>query len=148
MESCLTCSWLDDDSGPQCGGPAEVYKNLPLCEEHKLSLQKMLDKTKRSLALQAAPHHDLDDFPGLCYIVLLPDGFVKIGYSNTEKLLEKRFKSLTSDYGAPVVPLAVLKGGFVREAVLHELFDEHRVPGLGERFVYCAEIAHFLGKGG
>jgi hypothetical protein len=101
-------------------------------------------RSRMALALQAVGYHSFDEFPGLCYIVLLPDGCVKIGYSNTEKLLKQRFQSLGRSYGAPVVPLAVLSGGFVREAVLHDQFDLYRVPGNGERFHYSPELAEFL----
>ena len=141
-ENSLTCCWVEDDS--PCGESAEVYRNFPVCEVHQLSVLKMFQESRRSLALQAAPYHDIDQFPGLCYIILLPDGCVKIGYSNTQKLLDERFKSLGRDYKAPVVPLAVLSGGFVREAVLHDMFDKYRLPGKGERFSYSPAMAEYI----
>lgn len=141
-ENSLTCCWFEADS--PCGESAEIYRNFPVCELHKLSFGKMISLARRSLALQAAPHHSIDDFPGLCYVTLLPDGFVKIGYSNTQKLLDERLKSLGREYKAPVIPLAVLSGGFVREAVLHEMFDEYRIPGSGERFQYSPAMAEYL----
>ena len=105
-----------------------------------------MDLRSRTAAVQSAKFHGLDKFPGICYIALLPDGSIKIGYSNTEELLEKRFKDLRRDYKAPVIPLATLKGGFVAEAVLHDKFKEHRLPGRGERFAYSPEIAHYVAE--
>lgn len=138
------CSWTHKESGTPCGKEATVYSNIPLCVEHIESLRGYFGTRSRTAALQAAKHHSLSEFPGLCYIVLLPDGNVKIGYSNTDDLLAERFKALGREYEAPVVKLAVIPGGFVAEAVLHDRFKEYRLPGLGERFSYSAELAEFI----
>lgn len=139
----MNCTWVDD-AGEACGEPAEVYMNLVLCSEHTGEQQSRTALARGSLARQAAQYYDLNQFPGLCYFVLLPDGNVKIGYSNTEKLLRKRLLTLGRQYGAPVVKLAIIEGGFVAEAVMHDRFKESRLPGLGERFRYTAEMAEYL----
>lgn len=102
------------------------------------------EKRLRSLINQSLRYHTLDDFPGFCYFALLPDGCIKIGYSNTEPLVKSRMKSLSRQYSAPVIPLAVIKGGFVAEAYMHQRFEEYRLPGDGERFTYSAEMAEYI----
>lgn len=129
------CSYLN------CEALASLtYRNFAVCEVHFDDLASI----GRSAALQAAEHHELSDFPGICYIVLLPDGAVKIGYTNTESLYRRRMSNLKSEYKGSVIQLTRLPGGFVAEAVLHERFKEYRLPGKGERFAYSAEIAEFV----
>ena len=86
----------------------------------------------------------LNDYPGYCYFALLPDGAVKIGYSNTRKLVDERMKSLGRQYGAPLIPLAIVGGGWVAELFHHEMFSEYRLPGDGERFTYSPEMAKYV----
>ncbi len=129
------CSYLDCEAETSL-----VYRNFAVCEDHFDNLVSI----GRSAAVQAAEYHQLYEFPGICYVVLLPDGSVKIGYTNTEKLYRKRMSNLKSKYQAPVIQLTRLKGGFVAEAYLHERFKESRLPGVGERFAYSAEIADFI----
>lgn len=102
------------------------------------------EKRLRSLVKASLAYHSLDDYPGFCYFALLPDGNIKIGFSHTEKLVAARMRTLSRQYGAPVIPLAVIKGGFAAEAHMHGLFEEHRLPGDGERFQYAPEIAAFI----
>ncbi|MBL3742836.1 T5orf172 domain [Mycobacteroides abscessus subsp. massiliense] len=102
------------------------------------------EKRMRSLINQSLKYHSLDDFPGFCYFALLPDGCIKIGYSNTDDLVKSRMKSLSRQYQAPVIPLAVIKGGFVAEAHMHERFEAYRLPGDGERFTYSPEMAEYI----
>jgi len=136
-----TCCWILNRE-KQCGEEATLFRNLFLCEDHiKDYFSRM-----RQTALQSAEHHELSDFPGLCYVALLSSGKIKIGYSNTEKLLHKRIQNLGYSTGGPVVVLKTMRGGFVAEAVLHERFKEHRVPGNGELFEYCSEIADFVSQ--
>lgn len=127
-----------------CGEAATQYMRLPLCAEHIDSVRDLINSRARASAVQTAKYHPLESFPGLCYIVLLPDGLIKIGYSNTNKLLEERFGALGRLYGAAVVPLLVIPGGFVAEAVLHARFNAYRVPGNGERFRHSPELAEYI----
>lgn len=138
----MFCSWVDYGTEEQCGERAELFANLPLCAEHADVYRSR--NVSYSTISQCLNYYRLEDFPGLCYIVLLPDGSVKIGYSNTNELLDKRLKSLGREYGAPVIQLAVLPGGFVAEAFLHRKFAAYREPGKGERFRYSPEMAEFL----
>lgn len=140
----MECCWFDNEDEPRCGEEATLFGNLPLCDEHALTAKLRVRRSRMANALQAAQYHSFDAFPGFCYIILLPDGCIKIGYSNTEKLLDKRFKSLSRAYKAPVLPLVVIPGGFVAEAVLHDRFEVYRVPGDGERFYYSPEIAEYI----
>ena len=123
---------------------AEVFRNIPLCETHIDLFQKRSYRDKTSVAVQSSKYHPIQSFPGTCYIVLLPTGYVKIGYSNNEKLFESRLKSLSRQYEAPVVLLAKLPGGFVQESVLHRKFEDDRIPGPGEVFQYSPQIAKFI----
>jgi len=105
----------------------------------KIASYKLMARINTSLR-----YVSLDDYPGYCYFALLPDGAVKIGYSNTRKLVDERMKSLSRQYGAPVIPLAVVRGGWVAEIYHHDMFSEYRFPGDGERFAYSAEMAHYI----
>lgn len=139
----MYCVYLIDGESP-CGDHASKYANFYLCDEHIESMRSLMASRGRTAALQAAKQHELSAFPGICYIVLLPDGAVKIGYSNTDELLKKRITTLSREYKAPVVTLAKVPGGFVAEAVLHDKFQEYRLPGKGERFTYSPEIAKYI----
>lgn len=129
-----------------CGRPAAAYANVALCTDHQLDFRKWLSTAKSSVARQTAEHHDLNDFPGLCYIALFSDATVKIGYSNTAELLKRRLQVLSNESGSPVVPLAIVRGGFVAEAVLHHRFSDHRIWEQTERFAYSAEMAEYIGS--
>ena len=137
----MECCWFDEK---QCSLEAEVFRNIPLCETHIDLFQKRSYRDKTSIAIQSSNYHPIESFPGTCYIVLLPTGYVKIGYSNNEKLFESRLKSLSRQYEAPVVLLAKLPGGFVQESVLHRKFEDDRIPGRGEVFQYSPQIAKFI----
>ena len=137
----MECCWFDEK---QCSLEAEVFRNIPLCETHIDLFQKRSYRDKTSTAIQSSNYHPIESFPGICYIVLLPTGYVKIGYSNNEKLFENRLKDLSRQYEAPVVLLAKLPGGFVQEAVLHREFEDDRIPGPGEVFRYSPLIAKFI----
>ncbi|AVJ51355.1 hypothetical protein EA_SCOWL_1 [Mycobacterium phage Scowl] len=144
----MKCCYITDlESGETCGEPeAESFMRVPVCVVHKDELRRSVDGRGRGNALTAAKYHPLESFPGFCYVVLLPDGFVKIGYSNTENLLHQRLKALSRSYEAPVIPLKILPGGFVTEAVLHNRFKSDRLPGPGERFRYSPAMAEFLAE--
>lgn len=124
---------------------SNTYFSLAVCEEHRAILARNLSDLKGSTARQSANHHELSDFPGYCYFALMPDASVKIGYSNTPELLGKRFKNISKDAGSHVIPLAVIRGGFVAEAVMHHRFQEDRIWEESERFRYTPAMAEFLG---
>lgn len=105
----------------------------------KIESRKLMARINTSLN-----YGTLSDYPGYCYFALLPDGAVKIGYSNTRELVDSRMKSLGRDYGAPVIPLAIIGGGWVAEIYHHDKFADYRHPGLGERFTYSAEMANYI----
>lgn len=137
----ITCCWTKDG---MCGQPAEVYYCIPLCHEHLSVFYSSRTKTIR----QTVAYHGAEAFPGYCYVALLPNEMIKIGYSNTEETLNRRFHDLRRDYERDMGPgftvLAVLKGGVAMEAVLHHRFRESRIPGPGERFEFSDEIQDFL----
>lgn len=136
----MKCAYVAEDN--PCGAEATVLWNFPVCKDHR---DVVLNPRKLSSALsQSAKINPLSSFPGFCYIVLLPDGFMKIGYSNTEKLLKTRLTTLKRECGAPVIELAVIPGGFVAEHLIHEKFSELREAGNGERFRYSPELATFI----
>ncbi|MFJ8859750.1 GIY-YIG nuclease family protein [Streptomyces sp. NPDC102451] len=96
---------------------------------------------------QAAGVHGAEAFPGLCYILLFDDESVKIGYSNTEVLLQRRFKDLSRDAkkaGESFEVMAVMAGGCALEAVLHHRFRDDRRQGKGERFRLSENILDYL----
>lgn len=140
----MKCSWTEHDSYESCDEDASLYRNLPLCEDHLETHKSHLVDQVGATARQSADYHELSSFPGKCYFVLLPDGNVKIGYSNTDELLAKRMGALARVYHAPVIPLCVIDGGFVAEAVMHHRFREDRLPGNGERFRYSPAMAEFI----
>jgi len=141
----LTCSWINDKSDEvACGLEGNFYNHQALCEAHLQDTKDRVENLKRSAALQSAKIHGYDKFPGFCYFALLPDGCVKIGYSNTIDLLNNRIKVLSREYKAPVVPLKIISGGFIAEAVMHDRFKHLRLPGNGERFQYGPDIAEFV----
>lgn len=107
-------------------------------------MRSRIQSNSGTVARQSARYHPFYTFPGLCYFGLLPDGKVKIGYTNTPTTLLDRMKTLKRQYGAPIHKLAVLRGGFVAEAVMHHKFKDDRLAGLGERFVYSPQMAEFL----
>ncbi|MFE9309747.1 GIY-YIG nuclease family protein [Streptomyces sp. NPDC006706] len=137
----MECCWTKDDV--VCGAEAEVRYSLPLCDEHLNVFYRGRTYTIR----QSAAIHGVEAFPGYCYVVLLPDETVKIGYSNTESTLQQRMKRLRRDTekeGPGFEVLAVMAGGCALEAVLHYRFENSRIPGKGERFEFSDDILDFL----
>lgn len=139
------CSYVESDGDVACNEVAELFAHLPLCEEHRDSVRQFHQTLRRSTAVQSAKVLNPYTFPGKCYIVLLTSGHVKIGYSNTEELLQRRMTTLKRELG-PIVQLLVTEGGFVMEAFLHDKFNHLRVPGNGELFEYGEEIATFISE--
>ena len=141
-EATMTCCFVDGEGG-LCGDEAEVYRNLPVCNDHREELRRSYRTNVQALAKQTLNFYTYEDFPGICYIILIPGGIVKIGYSNTEETYAGRLKKLTREHG-PLVELLRLPGGFVTEAHLHSLFSNDRLPGNGELFRYSEDIASFI----
>jgi hypothetical protein len=119
------CVWRSHSTGLPCGGAGSFFHNLVLCDIHKIALSHKISAEPR----RAATYHRLDVFPGICYVVLLANGYVKVGYSNNRALLKNRMETLN-----PVFVIDELPGGFVTEYVLHYEMSEYRVPGVGEIF--------------
>lgn len=142
----LTCGWYDYDTEACCGLEGEPYISFVVCQEHKSLFAARQAVWRQSTARQSAQYFDLSEFPGFCYFALRPDGTVKIGYSNTDVLLRERFRTLSRELDGPVIPLAVIHGGFVAEAVMHDRFREYRIAGTGERFQYSGEMAKFISE--
>lgn len=130
------CSWVSVGTRP-CDESASLWHNLVLCDEHKVQLTSKLTGTIRG----AAKHHPINAFPGVCYAILTPSGYVKIGYSNKEYLFKKRIRNLDSQHEGRVALLAKLPGGFVAEALLHYQLARHRLPGSGELFYPHPDVA-------
>lgn len=140
----MACTWYDSSSDAPCGAESKITSNLNLCPDHREVIRSKWESKGKTEILRTLNYHPLEAFPGVCYIALMPDGLVKIGYSSTDKLYEKRIKALSRQSGAPVIELATVRGGFVAEAFLHDKFQEFRVEGPGERFTYSPEIAQYL----
>lgn len=136
------CTFTSEEEG-SCDAGASLYGNLPLCEEHTEVIRTRNQLRFGYQAKVALDHHRYADFGGLCYIVLVPGGDVKIGYSNTPELLRKRMSTLRRKLG-PVITLATIPGGMVTEAYLHRCFRKFRRKGTGELFEYAPEIAQFV----
>jgi hypothetical protein len=102
------------------------------------------DQRLLATAKQALLYHPLSVFPGRCYFAQLPDGMIKIGYSNTIELMHRRMETLSRQYGAKVCRLADLPGGFITEALMHERFAADRIPGDGERFKPSSALLNFI----
>ena|SRR5690606_3461051 len=138
------CSWVDKDTLAICGNrDASVYGNQYLCNRHTEDVRDYRYYLKRANALQAAKVIPYDQFPGYCYVILLPDDLVKIGYSSSEDGLNDRLRKHRKSYGEATL-LARLPGGFVAEAVLHDRFKHDRLPGVGEVFTYSEAIREFI----
>jgi hypothetical protein len=137
--------------GEPCSKPATEIGNLPLCPEHRalhytrtsgLTARKFVDYFA---ACPTAPHS-----PGWTYIVQLPNGRLKIGCTaRGNPGLVDRLQDLHRQYGARVVPLAVIQGGFTLEQVTHHRFRDLRVAGeLGEQFEPDDELLSFALQNG
>lgn len=79
--------------------------------------------------------------PGLTYVILLPNGNVKIGYT---KHLADRMTKLAYEFNGIVKVLAVLEHGQTMEMLLHDRFAEYRIVELArEQFLDVPEIREF-----
>lgn len=81
----------------------------------------------------------LDTSDGFVYVLLLPDGMIKIGWSAN---VLKRMRSIARNHfnGANPVLLGVVRGSGELETRFHERFDQFRLAGTGERFMPDREI--------
>lgn len=82
---------------------------------------------------------------GVTYIIKLPNGLVKIGFTTA---LFNRLTRLSTIHGAKVVPLAVLTGGFTQEQCLHHRFKDYRQWVTGEMFNPADELMSFVAEAG
>lgn len=137
----MECSWITDDTKCASAGAAAHWP-IALCEEHRLEFDHRLSLAKGTASRQSARVLGSDSYPGLCYIVLLGNGLVKIGYSNTDLTLNHRLNKLRKETGSCEV-LRVLTGGFISEACLHDRFSKHRVWSEQECFQPDPEILAF-----
>lgn len=134
----MQCVWLNADDA-RCSSPGERHMGLCLCDEHYGNILLM----QGWIARQSARYLGFDAFPGYCYLATLGRGRVKIGFVNTAKGLSHRMTALTRQRGY-AIPLAVLSGGFVREAALHYQFRHLRIPGENEVFWCKDDLAAFV----
>lgn len=144
----MKCSYITDkDTLEPCENQGSYrFWGFLLCDEHNEEHSNRVTSSRNSTVYQSANYHLFAEFPGYCYFILLPDGSIKIGYSNTDRLLKERFTSLSRTHKAPVVELVTIPGGFVAEAVLHRKFSHLRIAGPGERFTYGPEIAEYISQ--
>lgn len=135
------CAWIENETVCTNAGIVGFWP-IALCSDHSLAFDRKLAMTKTTTLRQSARVLGSDAYPGYCYIVLLGDATIKIGYSNTEATLAVRLHTLGTETGSCTV-LRVLPGGFVAEAVLHDRFSEFRDWTGSERFRVCPEILEF-----
>lgn len=129
-----------------------IFFNINLCLNHKAVVfhelkYTLFTKEIAKLYLENKLHNHSE---GFCYIVELPTGNIKIGYSSREDLLYSRFTSLHRENQDPSRPsrrlkiLAILEGGVTLEAVLHEKFNHLRLRNVfQEQFINSSEILLF-----
>lgn len=139
------CAWVEDDQ--DCLRVAEgVQRNIPLCDDHRAVDERRRAKARITGARQGFKLKSpvpLDEYPGICYVILLPNANVKIGFSWNQVNLDRRFYDLSKEHEGTVIPLTKLPGGWVTESLLHDVFAEERLPG-EEEFRYSARIAQFV----
>lgn len=139
----MKCAFVTE--GQPCDADAKLSYDFFICDEHRPMYYISRKEPLRSVAAGAMRYHSFEDYPGHCYMVLVPDGTVKIGFSNTEELLRNRLARLKKELG-PIVTLLELPGGFVTEAYLHDLFADDRLTTGVERFRYSEEMAEFISE--
>ncbi len=142
----MECTWIPSKSEVCCGKPASVVDHLALCEKHARIISSRRSKGILGLAQQSTRFHPIESFPGYCYFALLPDGMIKIGYSNTEELIAHRMESLSENLGGTVLLLQTFPGGFVAESLYHHKFVADREAGFGETFRLSEDIMRFLAE--
>lgn len=123
----MLCAFLV--AGEPCGAPAESYRCLPLCDQHKAVVRL---RSAPGLAGYAKAHAP-EDFPGYVYVANLGERGYKIGYSNTFGGVSQRLKKHAATYGQ-AVPELILCGGYVQEWVLHNHFAHLRDASDAEVF--------------
>ncbi|MEU1894382.1 hypothetical protein [Streptomyces pristinaespiralis] len=118
-----------------------VRAQTPMCEEHAAVTYNHNARIYRTELLESMNAAGLDtNLPGWAYIIWLPNGRIKIGWSGGDDLLVYRWKMISKDwrrkgYADPVRPIAILPGGAGKEGELHERFHEFRVETeYGEQF--------------
>ena len=127
----------------------DLVLGLGLCWFHRGVVRRdfslsVLDQ----LAAEYAEDPNLPHSPGATYILRLPNGNIKIGYTRGDgglaRALQSRWSSLSRDFGGRVYPLAVVRGGVTMEMFLHWKFDEFRLVGLPkEQFQASGDLELF-----
>lgn len=141
----LPCAWVEDSN--QCSELSELRnENIPLCKIHKSTLSNYYTRrASRHIASLYNQGHLTKHSKGHTYIILLPNGNIKIGYSAVpEHGLYDRWRNISREYGHHVKVISVIEGGRTMEALLHVKFDHLRVlDQLGEQFSPSAELIAF-----
>jgi hypothetical protein len=139
------CVFIDD--GTTCGADAAIYQGLSVCDRHLAILAiRRRGGIDGRIAEYFATFPDAEHVPGWTYVLLLPNGRVKLGYTSNDLL--GRFQEAHRKRGSRVIVLAVAPGGWTRESLLHWRFREHRVDELGEQFQLAPEIAQLAAEWG
>lgn len=143
------CVHVSDD-GVQCPDDGDSWVGgVWLCWFHFGTVRH--DVSRRvfeQLAVEYANDPSLPHSPGATYILRLPNGNIKIGYTRggrgMAQALQSRWSSLSRDFGGRVYPLAVVRGGVTMELFLHWKFDEYRLVGLPrEQFEASDDLSLF-----
>ncbi len=129
-----------------CDNPASTIKyNLDFCQEHQfygfnvLKVQMRGPFITKGLEDGFIMHSD-----GLTYIVALPNGNLKIGFSRDTRTLSNRLSVFADEFNGRIDVLAVLEAGMTMESYLHYRFMDYRIPYLTrEQFHDVPEIREF-----
>lgn len=140
-DSFFQCRWLNEFDGRQCARTTRSW----FCTQHWSIAEKLVDAHRREeLLLYWNLRLEEPEEPGywkkgLVYFVQRQDGAVKIG---TSIRLRERLITLEREFG-PLTILAVVKGGFEEEQVLHQKFWRSRL-WRGEWFELSDELNQFI----
>jgi|SRR5882672_8196478 len=146
----MICRYYENKEGILCGEPAEIKYHVPVCPDHSIAifLHRSFNangKIHELVALNPSIIHA----PGQTYIIGLPNGRVKIGFTAGETMgLLKRYQDISRENRQKVNPLATIKGGWTMESLLHYRFNDSRVAGKGEQFTYSGELFEFISSTG
>ena len=133
---------IDETTGERCHAPVDkLFWSIPVCEPHIAPGYNECKRGSQAKLLNALRETspDLPASPGHTYILLMSDGFVKVG---TSIRLADRLRALRRENG-PLQVLAVLDGGIDVECDLHTRFSALRVASWGERFHPDPEIIQY-----
>lgn len=135
----LTCTKIIDvDALTLCGSDdrVQVTKDGFLsCRNHRIEIaNSQLAKGDKTMLLA--------NTPTTIYIVVTPNGTLKIGRSNN---LYVRLQDLhRDDFGGRLTVIATFQGTYTDEAELHERFAQYKVKlAMGEQYLDVQEIREF-----